>query len=221
MIDFADLRRNKRPFEHWVAHRFVDDDTVRRINAAWPAEDQADWYVENVGYVKKAALMFPRALHAPAQQLATELYSPESCAALSELVGFELQPDPWFSEGPLLPRVGGGLHEIGCGGLLKIHVDFDAHPTGLQRAANLLIYLNEGWQDAWGGALELHGAGSVTTIYPRAGTAAFFVTDGNSWHGHPHALACPPDRARRSLALYYYRPPSGAMKRSTTVYRKV
>jgi hypothetical protein len=218
-VDFNDLRRSKRPFEHWVAHRFVDPETVREINAAWPAHDEG-WYVEHAGYVKKAALMFPRALHAEAQALAAELYSPGACTYLSELVGFELLPDPWFTEGPLLPRVGGGLHEIWPGGLLKIHVDFDAHPTGLQRAANLLIYLNEDWQDEWGGELELHGNDGVVRVMPRGGTAAFFVTDGRSWHGHPRPLACPEGRTRRSLALYYYRQPVGAMKRTTTVYRK-
>lgn len=219
MINFGALRPYRKPFLHWVAEPLLSIATVREINAAWPAADDPAWYVEQAGYVRKSALMFPRALPEPAQRLAAELYTPKVCAALSEMAGMELQPDPWFTEGPLVPRCGGGLHEISRGGLLKVHVDFDAHPTGLQRAANLLIYLNEGWRDEWGGALELHGK-TVATVMPRAGTAAFFVTDGSSWHGHPHPLACPPERARRSLALYYYTQPAGKMARPTTVYRK-
>jgi hypothetical protein len=33
---------------------------------------------------------------------------------------------------------------------------------------------------------------------------AMFTTTSNSYHGHPSRLTCPEDRARRSLALYYY-----------------
>jgi hypothetical protein len=31
-----------------------------------------------------------------------------------------------------------------------------------------------------------------------------FATTDDANHGHPDPLACPPDRARRSMALYYY-----------------
>jgi hypothetical protein len=33
---------------------------------------------------------------------------------------------------------------------------------------------------------------------------AMFSTTDYSYHGHPDPLSCPPDRSRRSLALYYY-----------------
>jgi hypothetical protein len=33
---------------------------------------------------------------------------------------------------------------------------------------------------------------------------ALFSTTSNSYHGHPNPLTCPPDRTRKSLALYYY-----------------
>jgi hypothetical protein len=31
-----------------------------------------------------------------------------------------------------------------------------------------------------------------------------FSTTSTSYHGHPEPLACPEDRTRKSLALYYY-----------------
>jgi hypothetical protein len=31
-----------------------------------------------------------------------------------------------------------------------------------------------------------------------------FDTSNFSYHGHPHPLACSPERSRRSVALYYY-----------------
>lgn len=213
------MHRAGQPFPHFVWEQAISRELVASINQEWPSADDTRWYVEKAGYVRKAALMFPQRLPPAAQELATLYYGPQTLSVLSDLMGIELLPDPWFLEGQHSPRVGGGLHEIGPGGLLGIHTDFDAHPTGLTRAVNLLIYLNEDWQDEWGGELELHGA-TIAKIAPRAGTAIMFETNGASWHGHPHPLACPPDRSRRSLALYYYRQPTGPHQRKTTVYRR-
>lgn len=206
------------PFLHWIDREFLPLRLVHGINEEWPAHDDQRWHHERRDYSLKSAMMFPRKLPDAAQELAAWLYATEALKTLSDLVGIKLLPDPWFTEGPLMPRVGGGLHEIGPGGRLGIHTDFDGHPTGLTRCANLLVYLNEDWRDEWGGQLELHGK-EVVKIPPRAGTAVLFVTNGESWHGHPDPLMCPPHRSRRSLALYYYRQPTGPHERSTTVYR--
>ena len=51
---------------------------------------------------------------------------------------------------------GGGLHQIKAGGMLKIHTDFNKHPTlDLDRRINVLIYLNKNWKQEYGGDLEL------------------------------------------------------------------
>lgn len=173
---------------------------------------------ERRDYTTKSAIMFPRKLHEPAQRIAASLFAADSVAAVSKLTGFPLLPDPWFEDGPLMPRVGGGLHEIHRGGLLKMHVDFSTHPSGLTRVLNFLIYLNQEWDESWGGALEL-GNGEVK-ISPNGGTAVIFETTGRSWHGHPHPLACPEGKTRRSLALYYYWKRSVPPERMTTVYRE-
>jgi hypothetical protein len=195
---------------------------VRKINEEWPAKNDPRWYVEQAGYVRKSALMFPARLPPTAQAVARALYSEEARALLAGMLGFEVLADPWFEDGPELPRVGGGLHEIGTGGLLGMHLDFDAHPTGLTRAVNLLIYLNEEWRNEWGGALELGESKdkSRKMIVPNAGVTVVFETDGGSWHGHPVPLTCPVDRARRSLALYYYRNPVKQQERRTTKYAR-
>lgn len=217
MADFGNLQLRRHPFRHWVDEQFLDAATVRAINATWPPPADERWLHEAGNFSKKSALMFPRRLHPPAQQLAEALYSRAACEHISERLGFQALPDPWFEDGPLQPRLGGGLHEIRPGGLLKMHCDFDKHPTGLQRAVNLLIYLTEGWQDEWGGALEL-GEDRSAQIYPRGGTAVLFESNGTSWHGHPTPLACPEGITRRSLALYYYRVPEREPQRDTTRY---
>lgn len=210
---------SRRPFHHWVADGFLHDDKVREINAQWPAPDDPRWYIETgVAAASKGAMLFPKRLPEMAQLLAEQLYSPASCAALSAFIGFDLRPDPWLHEGPERPMLGGGLHEIHPGGLLNVHVDFEKHPSGLRRVANLLIYLNEHWDSTWGGDLELHGK-TIQAIAPIGGRAVLFQTTSESWHGHPHPLACPQGVTRRSLALYYYAESAEDGQRPKTVYR--
>jgi Rps23 Pro-64 3,4-dihydroxylase Tpa1-like proline 4-hydroxylase len=217
LVSFLDFKRSDIPFTHWVDTHFLTAEQVKEVNKGWVDSSDKRWHHERRDYSKKSALMFPNRLHDSAQSLATELYSDAKVAELSELTGIKLLPDPWFTDGPLMPRVGGGLHEIHPGGALKMHVDFSVHPTGLTRALNLLIYLNQEWQDGWAGALEL-GDGQVK-IRPYGGTAVIFETTGTSWHGHPTPLACPPHKTRRSLALYYYSETEPDTDRPTTVYR--
>lgn len=219
-LNEIDFQKHAKPFVHWEAPEFLSQPLVRQINAEWPGPECAEWFVEKAGYVKKAAWMFPQRLPETAQAVAAYLYSEAALVKFSDMLHIDLIADPWFLEGPLTPRVGGGLHEIGTGGHLGIHVDFDAHPTGLTRAANLLIYLNENWGKEWGGQLELHGGLDVRKIVPSGGRAVLFETNGDSWHGHPEPLLCPQNRARRSLALYYYRKSVTRPERRSTVYRR-
>jgi hypothetical protein len=120
---------------------------------------------------------------------------------LSNLTGIQnLIPDPFFD--------GGGCHQIQPGGMLKIHADFNKHPaTRLDRRLNVLIYLNEDWQESYGGHFELWDSEMKECrrkILPLFNRMAMFSTTSLSYHGHPNPLTCPPDRTRKSLALYYY-----------------
>jgi hypothetical protein len=121
---------------------------------------------------------------------------------LQVLTGIEepLIADPYF--------IGGGQHEIKKGGLLKIHADFNKHPKlGLDRRINLLVYLNKDWKDEYGGNFELWGENMKKCekkFLPIFNRIAIFNTTDFSYHGHPDPLACPEERSRKSLALYYY-----------------
>lgn len=104
--------------------------------------------------------------------------------------------------------IGGGVHVTDPGGRLGIHADFNLHPeTGLHRRVNALLYLNRDWKEEWGGNLELweqdmsHLAKSISPIHNRL--VIFNITD-TAFHGMPRPLACPSNRKRFSLALYYY-----------------
>jgi hypothetical protein len=120
---------------------------------------------------------------------------------LTELTGIEaLLADPYFE--------GGGCHEILPGGFLKVHADFNKHRrTGIDRRLNVLIYLNEDWREEYGGHFELWSRDMTRCerkVLPIFNRMAIFTTTDDSFHGHPDPLTCPPDRSRRSLALYYY-----------------
>lgn len=112
----------------------------------------------------------------------------------------ELIADPELS--------GGGLHQIKKGGVLKIHTDFNKHPKlNIDRRLNLLLYLNENWQESYGGKLELWDKDmkrAVKKISPNFNKVVIFSTNDFSNHGHPEPLACPENTSRKSIALYYF-----------------
>ena len=104
--------------------------------------------------------------------------------------------------------MGGGLHEIKQGGVLKVHTDFNRHPFfDLDRRVNVLIYLNKNWQKSYGGDLELWDKNMkkcIQKIQPKFNSMVIFSTTDFSNHGHPDPLNCPESISRKSLALYYF-----------------
>jgi hypothetical protein len=106
------------------------------------------------------------------------------------------------------------MHQTTAGGYLDVHADFNVHPrTKLLRRLNVLLYLNPGWRDDYGGELELWDRGMtrcVVRIAPLFNRCVVFTTSDESFHGHPHPLATPPGVTRKSLALYYYSLAPGA-----------
>jgi 2OG-Fe(II) oxygenase superfamily len=132
-----------------------------------------------------------------------ELNSERFVRYLESVTGLKpLQSDPTL--------FGGGVHEIMPGGYLNIHADFNMHPKfNTLRALNLIIYLNDEWQDEWEGHLELWDdkvRHRIARFAPAMNRGVLFRTNEISYHGHPTPLACPNGKTRRSIALYYYLP---------------
>ena len=140
------------------------------------------------------------------------------CRFLGRVTGIPgLVPDPYLE--------GGGMHQTATGGFLKVHADFNVHPElHLDRRLNLLLYLNEGWRDEWGGHFEMWDEGMTTCmrkVAPVLGRVVIFATTDASFHGHPDPLECPSDVTRKSLALYYYtagRPAGESTPPHSTIY---
>ena len=135
-----------------------------------------------------------------------ELNSPEFVAWVSRLTGI-----PSLIADSMLE--GGGLHQSGPGGYLNVHTDFSMHHfhTHWHRRVNLILYLNPGWDERWGGAIELWEKSSERKMTrcaakypPLLNHALIFTTNEKSLHGFPDPLTCPEGQSRKSLALYYY-----------------
>lgn len=98
-----------------------------------------------------------------------------------------------------MEMVGGGWHAIPPGGHLDMHTDFNQLADGRHRRANVLTYLNRGWEDE-GGRLIYRRGDDELAVVPELGTTVLFRTDAKSVHGHPY----PAQRWRYSIAAYFY-----------------
>ena len=194
--------RDNQPFPHIHLPDFLDPATAREIADEFPAPGTAAWtqykhHNENkMGMAKRE--LFPPRLRA----VADELNSPEFVAWLSRLTGIPgLIPDPSLE--------GGGLHQSGRGGFLNVHTDFSNHhyQKNWRRRVNVIVYLNPGWQESWGGAIEFWEPSMqrcAAKYSPLLNHAVIFTTDERSLHGFADPLLCPEGVTRKSLAFYYY-----------------
>jgi hypothetical protein len=112
------------------------------------------------------------------------------------------------------PRMyGGGTHENLHGQDLDPHVDFNYDEAQqLHRRLNVIVYLNQGWQPEWGGAIEIHSnprdpaANQIRAFDPIFNRCVMFETNEISWHGFPK-IDLPPERrglSRKSISIYLY-----------------
>jgi Rps23 Pro-64 3,4-dihydroxylase Tpa1-like proline 4-hydroxylase len=189
------------PFPHAVIDDFLPAEVLREVAESFPKPGEVDWHVFDNPRQKKLAFDDERRIGPSALRLLYQLNSGRFVEFLERLTGIEgLIPDPHF--------VGGGLHQIERGGFLKIHADFNRHPRlRLDRRLNLLLFLNENWEEEYGGHLEFWDAGMTRCarrVLPVFNRCVIFNTTDTSFHGHPEPLACPQGRTRKSLALYYY-----------------
>jgi Rps23 Pro-64 3,4-dihydroxylase Tpa1-like proline 4-hydroxylase len=189
------------PFPHVVIDELFDRALLDDILEEFDAMDRERWHHTERNTERKYSTEDFGHFGPATRALITQLNAGPFMAFLEQLTGIAgLIPDPHLR--------GGGLHEIRRDGALGVHADFNFYRRlGLYRRLNLLVYLNKGWDDAWGGELELWDRGGtrcVRRIAPVFNRAVIFDTSNFSYHGHPRPLACPPDRARKSIALYYY-----------------
>lgn len=214
--------RTAKPFPWIVVDDLVSLEACRQLRDAFDIvlvrEQKDPTAAKKHGNVQRK-IGVPR-LHAMEQchrDLFEELHSPRFLRIMERITGIA----PLYADDDL---VGGGLHETHPGGYLNVHTDFNFHPKNQKhRRLNIIVYLNEGWREEWGGHLELwpeDNSACAERVAPVAGRMALFETSETSFHGHPDPLACPEGVTRRSIAAYYYSDwPDGLQQRERTNYR--
>jgi hypothetical protein len=221
--EYARLFQVADPFRHIVIDDFLETDFGQQLRADFPAFEERH-ALNEMGHVGgKAVRMDVRDISDSYRALDRYLQTPEFLGFVSTVTGIpDLLYDPDY--------LGGGTHENRHGQGLDAHVDFNYHPrTKWHRRLNLIIYLNEEWDDAWGGDLELHSdpwdaaSNRSISVRPVLNRAVIFETTETSWHGFSR-IELPQDRSgysRKSFAIYLYtreRPANETAPPHATIY---
>lgn len=193
------------PFRHVVIDDFFEPSFAQRLLAQFPGFEQGNFLSEDGRPGSKSTCERIRALGDGYAALDDMVRDEGFLRLLGDVTGIDgLCYDPWY--------LGGGTHENRHDGGLEAHVDFNFHPLERwQRRLNLIVYLNPGWREEWGGALELFrdpAAAPERVIAPVFNRCVIFETHGHSWHGF-NRIVLPDEghgRSRKSVALYFYTP---------------
>jgi hypothetical protein len=208
-IDFDQLDRLRdgghaafigaKPYPHLVIEGFLREASFREVVASLPppveGQRSSDYVFAKNKFENPAFDGSARVL----AELRDELTSRQFADFLTVVYGKSVFIDDYF--------VGGGLHQGGAGSFLDMHADFSRHPVQREwvRELNILLYLNDGYQEAWGGHLEMqHGeTGEIGRVAPSANRAVIMLTKEHTLHGYK-PISFPPGRYRTSLASYAY-----------------
>ncbi len=211
MIDIDRLEREKKslkerwgqatPFSHVVIDNFLTPPAAAMLDRAFPNPARAKVnksrdYVFAKNKFEKSGF---RNISADTELLYQELLGDRFRSVISSVTGRDVFVDPSF--------YGGGMHISGAGSFLDMHVDFNMHPIQKtwHRYLNLLLYMNDGWQEDWGGRLRLrHRDGeAIKEVEPVFNRAVLMLTNDISVHGFS-PIHFPAGRYRKSLAVYMY-----------------
>jgi hypothetical protein len=215
----AESFQTAQPFPHIVADGIFPDDLLDAVLSEYPEPEDVPWESFASPSELKLALADTEKMGPATRHLLAELNGQVFVDFLERLTGIVgLIADPHYE--------GGGLHQIRRDGFLKVHADFNRHGRlPLDRRLNVLLYLNHDWPEDYGGHLELWDksmTNCAARVLPVFNRMVVFATTDFAYHGHPDPLTCPPDRARRSMAWYYYtngRPATEVSYTHTTLFR--
>jgi len=209
MINVENIKSSNIPFDHFIMDDFLPYELAKDLSDEFFDFDSELWYFYNNKIENKKTLSdwgrFPKQTFSIFSYFCSE----EFVSILKSITGIKsLYPDYGLH--------GGGWHMHGRGGKLNVHKDYSIHPKiPLQRKLNLIVYLGQGWDPDWGGALEFW-SNDVETNKPKNriveipalfNRAVLFDTTQDSWHGLPSEITCPEGFYRKSLAIYYLTDP--------------
>ena len=203
MFNTDNIQSGNDPFDYWILDNFLDIEDAKQLSKEFidydsPAEDivhYQGWIAE-----KKTCNKWDR-FPPLTYKVFTNLLASNFISKLADITGVN----------PLYPDIGlhgGGWHMHGKGGRLSVHLDYSIHPKlNLQRKLNLILYLEEDYDPAWGGSLQFWSHDEKTKkpkdkireVEPIFNRAVLFDTTQNSWHGFPEPIHPPAGKMRKSL----------------------
>lgn len=196
----------RKPFAYQVFDDFLPADVAEAAWAAFPKPEDVIWQTEGRNYKKekiadKYEMTNYAAMHPALQRVVDIINGPAFVDYLNKLTGFDdLEADMTLN--------GGGLNMVKNGGFLRTHADFNwSNELQGYRTINALLYLNKGWQEDWGGCLELWEQDMskiAHAIVPGFNRLAVFTTFNSSFHGYK-AVNAPAGHTRNSFNFYFYR----------------
>lgn len=212
--------RNAQPFPFVAIDNFLEPEAALEVARSYPSYAQAARQGDQfkaLNEKQKVQIVDAAKFPDPVARLAEALSSEKFRDTLSEISGIQsLRWDNTFA--------GGGMHLTSRSGRLDVHIDFNRlESSGEYRRLNILVFLNEEWDDAWGGRLELWDQDVKRchhSFAPVLNRCVVFATSEHSFHGVTQVV-CPPGKTRRSFASYYYtkEAPAGAAVAHTTDFR--
>lgn len=217
-VELTDTYNKGEPFPHIVIDDFLPPEILDLCLTEFPSNlKEGDEYFDRDQERYKAQFN-PDSLSDSARRLFYSFNSKPFIRVLENISNIKgLIPDPYY--------LGAGFHEIGTGGHLSVHVDFNHHKVmNLERRINMLIYLNKDWESEYGGQLELWDRDMkqcVRTVVPLFNRCVMFNTTDSSYHGNPNPVRHPKGATRKSIALYYYTSTWSDAKHDKTTQFKV
>lgn len=193
--------RSGKPYPHIVIDDFLPPAILDRCLAEFPAPQAVAEESFDRAQERLKESFHPDTLPPHARILFYSFNSRPFLRLIENITGIRgLVPDPYF--------LGAGYHRVSTGGHLSIHADFNHHkPMNLERRINVLIYLNKGWDEAYGGSFEMWDKDMTRcekSVLPSFNRCVIFNTTAESMHGNPQPVNHPDGVPRRSIALYYY-----------------
>ena len=192
------------PFPHVIIDGLFPSQLISELVAEFPSPDDQSWdrsVVEGIQVKLRSNWQSEDDISPLTAEVVHFFNSGSFMNCLSAITGVtKLISDPYFT--------GGGRNCILPGGVLDVHADGNWHDAmGVHRRLNAILYLNESWNEQWGGHFELWDkdlTGCVKAVSPIANRLLIFETHDFTYHGHPDPLACPEGNSRKSLIFYYY-----------------
>ncbi|MBK6267007.1 2OG-Fe(II) oxygenase [Marivirga sp. S37H4] len=216
------LYQSKKPFRYITIEDFFYKEKAKEIHESYPTITDGKWdgttYLDQKNKFQKTKFEEGSIF----KQVFDELNGEEFLNWLNSLTDMEL---PLIADDELF---GGGLHQSINGAYLNVHIDYNIHPkTKYHRRLNVLVYMNEKWEENWGGNLELWDFTNdkkelLEKITPNWNKCVIFETNQISYHGHPQAVDVPYEINRKSIATYYYtedRPDHEKATAHNTIYK--